>query len=110
MLCRIPALLPAATFERLAAAIAALIDTERSYIPTHKKGGTIACATLRDRAPVVTGFYQGVALRDLVCAIVGAPVGPTPLRDQSACSVLFYDRAGDHIGWHYDHDFYRGRC
>jgi hypothetical protein len=23
--------------------------------------------------------------------------------------VLFYEKPGDHIGWHYDHNFYRGR-
>jgi hypothetical protein len=22
---------------------------------------------------------------------------------------LFYERPGDHIGWHYDHNFYKGR-
>jgi hypothetical protein len=36
-------------------------------------------------------------------------VRATPLRDQSSLSVLRYDRAGDHINWHYDHNFYRGR-
>ncbi|NJL72939.1 MAG: 2OG-Fe(II) oxygenase [Candidatus Competibacteraceae bacterium] len=34
---------------------------------------------------------------------------PTPIHDQSSLSVLFYDKPGDHIGWHYDHNFYRGR-
>jgi len=36
-------------------------------------------------------------------------VGPTPINDQSSLSLLFYNKPGDHIGWHYDHNFYRGR-
>src|SRR5262249_46017771 len=34
---------------------------------------------------------------------------PTPLHDQSSCSILIYDRHGDRIGWHFDHNFYNGR-
>jgi 2OG-Fe(II) oxygenase superfamily len=36
-------------------------------------------------------------------------VRPTPIHDQSSLSVLVYNKPGDHIGWHYDHNFYRGR-
>jgi 2-oxoglutarate-Fe(II)-dependent oxygenase superfamily protein len=28
---------------------------------------------------------------------------------KSSLSVLFYEKPGDHIGWHFDHNFYRGR-
>ena len=48
-------------------------------------------------------------MRRLVSRIVGAEVQPTPLHDESSCSVLFYEKPGDHINWHYDHNFYRGR-
>jgi hypothetical protein len=41
--------------------------------------------------------------------VVGTPLVPTPLHDQSSCSLLVYDRPRDHIGWHYDHNFYNGR-
>jgi hypothetical protein len=40
---------------------------------------------------------------------VGVSLQPTADHDQSSCSLLYYDQAGDHIGWHYDHNFYRGR-
>ena len=46
---------------------------------------------------------------DLVSRLVGETVRPTPIFDQSSLSVLFYDKPGDHIGWHFDHNFYRGR-
>jgi hypothetical protein len=44
-----------------------------------------------------------------VSDIVGMKVEPTPDCDQSSLSLLCYREAGDHINWHYDHNFYRGR-
>ena len=45
----------------------------------------------------------------LISDIARLQIEPTPLHDQSSCSVLFYEKPGDHIGWHYDHNFYKGR-
>ena len=101
--------LPADTFRRLTGEIEALVDTERSYLPTHKKGGTVAYDTLCAKAPDVVALYRSPRLQALVSDIVGVRVQPTPLHDQSSLSVLFYEKPGDHIGWHYDHNFYRGR-
>src|SRR4029077_8745170 len=44
-----------------------------------------------------------------ISRVTGVPVHPTPVQDQSSLSVLCYKDAGDHINWHYDHNFYRGR-
>jgi hypothetical protein len=101
--------LPADRFEELRSEAERLTGTERSYVPAHKKGGTIAYETLIQRAPAIVGLYHSEAMQRFVSRIVGVPVGPTPLHDQSSLSVLVYDRPGDHIGWHYDHNFYRGR-
>ena len=108
-LCVLPNILPQAAFDALAAEIEPFVDTERNYVPTHKKGGTIAFDTLRAKAPRVTAFYQSPALHRFISDIVAVEVGPTPLHDQSSLSVLHYDRPGDHIGWHYDYNFYKGR-
>jgi hypothetical protein len=96
-------------FESLKVEINRLSRTERSYLPSHKKGGTIAYETLCKEAPGVVAFYLSTELHDLVSKIVGVRVMPTPLHDQSSCSVLFYEKPGDHIGWHFDHNFYKGR-
>lgn len=96
-------------FARINAEVAALIETERSYLLTHKKGGTVAYSTLRERAPALVGHYLSKDLRQIVSRIVGLEISPTPLHDESSCSVLFYEKPGDHINWHYDHNFYRGR-
>jgi hypothetical protein len=105
----LPDFLPPERFAALAAEIEGLGRTERSFVPTHKKGGTIAYDTLRERAPGVVGFYRSAALIDRLGAVVGAPLRVTPERDNSSCSILVYERPGDHIDWHYDHNFYRGR-
>jgi hypothetical protein len=101
--------LAADLFAQVSAEVAALIETERSYLPTHKKGGTVAYSALREHAPTLVNHYHSATMRRLVSRIVGVEVTPTPLHDESSCSVLFYEKPGDHIGWHYDHNFYRGR-
>ena len=105
----IEGLLPNTILEHLRAIVAGSRKDERSYIPGHKQGGTIAYENLHRIAPELVAFYQSQVLRDLISNLVGAPVVPTPLHDQSSCSLLVYDRPRDHIGWHYDHNFYRGR-
>lgn len=82
---------------------------EHSYIPGHKKGGTLSYEALHRHAPARLAFYHSQALRRWLSEVVGVPVVPTADHDQSSCSVLYYDRAGDHIDWHYDYNFYRGR-
>jgi len=101
--------LPKSLWTEVAACAAQLIDTERNYVPAHKKGGTIAYETLAARAPKLTQIYRSKAMLRLISDIVGIAVEPTPKHDQSSCSLLFYEKPGDHIGWHYDHNFYKGR-
>jgi hypothetical protein len=82
---------------------------ERSFIPGHKKGGTLSYQALQHCAPAMVALYHSPQLRAWLSALVGADLAPTADHDQSSCSLLCYDRGGDHIGWHYDHNFYRGR-
>ena len=105
----LPNALPQGQFLAVAEEIERLSTTERSYLPTHKKGGTVAYETLCKETPGVVALYLSPSFHELVSRMVGVKVVPTPLHDQSSCSVLFYERPGDHIGWHYDHNFYKGR-
>ena len=106
----VPEPLPTEAFEKLReAALRHATSTERSYFPTHKKGGTVAYEDLHQIAPEIVAFYQSDYLRQLCSAVIGEPVLPTPINDQSSCSLLFYDRPRDHIGWHYDYNFYNSR-
>jgi hypothetical protein len=108
-LATLDSILPPEDFAGIVAEVEKLVETERSYLPTHKKGGTVAYETLESKAPRLVELYRSQGLRKLVSDIVKLAVVPTPLHDQSSCSVLFYDKPGDHIGWHYDHNFYKGR-
>jgi hypothetical protein len=104
-----PHFLEASQLAALKHAVESVAGIERSYLPAHKKGGTIAYGTLIALTPAIAGFYQSEAMCSFVSTVVGVTVRPTPLHDQSSLSVLIYDQPGDHIGWHYDHNFYRGR-
>jgi hypothetical protein len=108
-LARIDDILPGDTLEVLRKQALALAGPERSYVPTHKKGGTVAYESLFETAPAIVALYHSREMQTLLARIVGEAVRPTPINDQSSLSVLFYEKPGDHIGWHYDHNFYRGR-
>jgi hypothetical protein len=82
---------------------------KRTYIPTHKKGNTLSYEHIHRHAHGCLGFYHSPEIQRWVSTVVGVPVQPTPDQDQSSLSVLCYNEAGDHIHWHYDHNFYRGR-
>jgi hypothetical protein len=107
---RLPNLLAPDDFERLQAECRANRQrAERSYIPGHKKGGTLCYADMHRHAPACLALYHAPPLHRLLSEIVGEPLVPTADHDQSSCSLLYYDQAGDHINWHYDLNFYRGR-
>src|SRR5215470_10134097 len=78
-----PDFLPSHTFAALRAEAERLGSPERNYVPTHKKGGTVAYETLIEHAPGVVSFYHASALLGLVSRLVGVWVGPTPIHDQS---------------------------
>ena len=101
--------LPAPALAAVTADAERLVAPERSYIPAHKKGGTVAYETVIASAPALVALYQSDEMRQFISRLVGVRVQPTPIADQSSLSVLFYDKPGDHIGWHYDLNFYRGR-
>lgn len=82
---------------------------KRTFIPTHKKGATLSYEQIHTLAPHCLAFYHHPDVQQCVSAITGFPVQPTPDRDQSSLSILCYSEPGDHINWHYDHNFYRGR-
>jgi hypothetical protein len=105
----VPDFLPVARFAALAREAEQLVSPERSFVPAHKQGGTVAYETLIAAAPAIVACYHSAGLRDIVARLVGTAIRPTPINDQSSLSVLVYNKPGDHIGWHYDHNFYRGR-
>lgn len=81
----------------------------RNVVPTHKQGGTVSYEQLHFAAPLCVAYYHSQDTLDWVSRIVGVRVHPAGDHDESACSLLCYTARGDHIGWHYDYNFYLGR-
>ncbi len=81
----------------------------RNYVPRHKKGGSVSYHTLRAQAPAILALYRSPAFLEFVRAVTGAPVQPCPETDPHACALYFYTEPGDHIGFHFDTSYYRGR-
>jgi hypothetical protein len=89
--------------------LAVAVHAERRSIPLHKKGATLPYEALHRHAPGCLSLFHSPEMRQWVSKVVGLEVRPTADHDQSACSVLYYTEAGDHINWHFDHNFYKGR-
>jgi hypothetical protein len=64
----------------------------RVHIPAHKRGVTIPYSDVREAHPEIARFYQCESLADRMSRIIDARVMPTPLHDQSSCSVLIYEK------------------
>jgi hypothetical protein len=86
-----------------------LSHVERSFIPGHKQGGTLSYESIHKISPKCLSTYHSEQLRRYLSEVIGEEVYPTADHDQSSCSLLYYTEAGDHIGWHFDHNFYKGR-
>lgn len=90
-------------------ALAHIPDMTRTFIPMHKKGAALSYEKIHTLAPHCLAFYHNADVQQWVAEITGETIFPTPDQDQSSLSVLCYHEPGDHINWHYDHNFYQGR-
>lgn len=54
-------------------------------------------------------LYRSPALRWFLSRIVESDLLLCPEDDPHACALYYYTRPGDHIGFHYDRSYYRGR-
>jgi hypothetical protein len=106
----VPDFLPPQLTGLAIAAVAAVEDTvNRNYLPRHKQGGSVSRHTLDALAPEIGALYRAPALLDWLGGIAGERLQLSPPDDAHAYALYFYTRAGDHIGWHYDTSYYRGR-
>lgn len=81
----------------------------RNYVPGQKKGGSVSSFVLAEAAPVTTGLYESPELIALLGRIVGEQLLVCPETDPHRCALYFYTEKGDHIGYHYDTSFYKGK-
>jgi hypothetical protein len=109
----LPDFLPPELLARAAAAVGAVAAVDgavnRNYLPRHKQGGSVSRHTLDALAPEIGALYRAPALLDWLGELAGERLEFSPPEDAHAYALYFYTQAGDHIGWHYDTSYYRGR-
>lgn len=97
-------------------AVGALVDDarglepglNRSYVPRHKKGGSVSAFAIAEDGPALLALYRSERFRRFLSDLVGAPLQCCPEEDPHACALYFYTEPGDHIGFHFDTSYYKG--
>ncbi len=84
-------------------------DVNRNYVPGHKKGGSVSFYAIVSRAPALLSLYRSPALRGFLSRLAEAPLLLCPEDDPHSCALYYYQQPGDHIGFHYDTSYYKGK-
>ena len=84
-------------------------DVHRSYIPNHKKGGSIPRSILKDRAAIFDKFYLSPEIVDFFSLLSNKKLLHCPDDDLHACALYLYTETGDHIDFHFDKSYYLGQ-
>ncbi|MBW2697105.1 MAG: 2OG-Fe(II) oxygenase [Deltaproteobacteria bacterium] len=101
---------PKPVLERLVGDLAGVRGAvHRNYVPGQKKGGAVSRRSLDRLAPAFGQVYGSPQLWRFVEGLTGETLKPCRPADQHTYALYFYTEPGDHIGWHYDTSFYRGR-
>ncbi|MDP9082789.1 MAG: 2OG-Fe(II) oxygenase [Pseudomonadota bacterium] len=100
---------PEITAQLIAAVAAVKASVNRNYLPGHKQGGSVSRHVIDKLAPDIAQLYRSPALIHWLGEIAGERLQMSPKDDPHAYALYFYTEAGDHIGWHYDRSYYRGR-
>ena len=102
--------LPSPLTSRLIAAVEVIKSlAHRSYVPGHKRGGSISRYTIDAHASVIAELYRSQVLFDWLGRLAGESLQASPADDPHAYALYLYTLPGDHIGWHYDTSYYVGR-
>ncbi len=81
----------------------------RNYVPHQKKGGAVSRHAIDREAEMIADLYRSRPLRAFLEEISGARLLDCLPSDPHTYALYFYTEPGDHISWHYDTSFYRGR-
>ena len=84
-------------------------SVHRNYVPRIKKGGSVSYFDLRRGAPSIVALYRDPAFIALLSRITRERLLVCPDNDPHACALYYYTEPGDHIDFHYDTSFYRGK-
>lgn len=79
----------------------------RVEVPFVKAGRTLTSDHVQQYLPGVFDEYE--KLIPLVSRMVGEQVDKAPSNTSLSACVIVYDREKDHINWHYDENYFKGR-
>ena len=84
----------------------------RNYVPGHKQGGSVSYCAIRNEfheSSAIVSLYRTPALRRFLSQIVKEELLLCPESDPHSCALYYYTQPGDHIGFHYDTSYYKGK-
>ncbi len=83
----------------------------RNYVPGHKQGGSVSYFAIANESPdsAIISLYRSPALRRFLSRIVKEELLLCPDNDPHSCALYYYTQPGDHIGYHFDRSYYKGK-
>jgi len=83
----------------------------RNYVPGHKQGGSVSSFAIANESPdsAIISLYRSPALRRFLSRIVKEELLLCPDNDPHSCALYYYTQPGDHIGYHVDRSYYKGK-
>ena len=73
-----------------------------------KSGSTIGTKIILREFPEFINYYQNQLCKK-ISNIINIKLKHTPLKYNTSCCILIYEKEGDWINWHYDYNYYNGR-
>jgi len=102
--------LPTAALDAIRADLPDLLThTHRNYVPTYKQGGSVGRHTIDHVSPAIGQLYRDPAVVKFLCDLTGESLQDCPADDPHTYALYCYTEPGDHIGFHYDTSYYRGK-
>lgn len=84
----------------------------RNYVPGHKQGGSVSYYAIENElheGSAIVSLYRSPALRRFLSQIVKEELLLCPDDDPHSCALYYYTQPGDHIGYHHDRSYYKGK-
>ena len=81
----------------------------RNFIPNHKKGGSVSRFEIDRFGKVIPYAYRDPTLFAFLNGLAGGDLQECPRGDPHTYALYCYTEPGDHIGYHYDNSYYKGR-
>jgi hypothetical protein len=80
-----------------------------AYVALLVREGSVSFYALLNQAPAILSLYRSPAWLMFLSRLVDAPLMLCPEDDPHSCALYYYTEPGDHIGFHHDTSYYKGK-